>query len=66
MSCTVESTSLEPNFGNKFISGGQDIWICLVDFSTGEETDGLAMFSLDVLLTGLGLVIVDSGVGCSG
>ncbi|GJW92002.1 hypothetical protein Tco_0169555, partial [Tanacetum coccineum] len=38
MLCTVESASLEPTFSNKFIAEGEDIWICLFDFSTGEET----------------------------
>ncbi|KVH98009.1 WD40 repeat-containing protein [Cynara cardunculus var. scolymus] len=37
MPCTVESASLEPNFGNKFIAGGEDMWIRLFDFNTGEE-----------------------------
>ncbi|GJY29583.1 mediator of RNA polymerase II transcription subunit 32 [Tanacetum coccineum] len=38
MLCTVESASLEPTFSNKFIAEGDDILICLFDFSTGEET----------------------------
>ncbi|KAL7597434.1 hypothetical protein Lser_V15G30193 [Lactuca serriola] len=37
MSCTVESASLEPKFGNKFIVVGEDMWIHLFDFNTGEE-----------------------------
>ncbi|KAL7619107.1 hypothetical protein Lser_V15G01311 [Lactuca serriola] len=37
MPCTVESASLEPKFGNKFIAGGEDMWIRLFDFNTGEE-----------------------------
>ncbi|KAK9268811.1 hypothetical protein L1049_000575 [Liquidambar formosana] len=37
MTCTVESASLEPKYGNKFIAGGEDMWIHLFDFHTGEE-----------------------------
>ncbi|XP_042484616.1 serine-threonine kinase receptor-associated protein-like [Macadamia integrifolia] len=37
MPCTVESASLEPKLGNKFIAGGEDMWIRLFDFHTGEE-----------------------------
>ncbi|PWA97653.1 WD40 repeat-containing protein [Artemisia annua] len=37
MPCTVESASLEPKFGNKFIAGGEDMWIRLFYFNTGEE-----------------------------
>ncbi|KAF9618851.1 hypothetical protein IFM89_002719, partial [Coptis chinensis] len=37
MSCTVESASLEPKWGNKFIAGGEDMWIRLFDFHTGVE-----------------------------
>ncbi|KAF8393274.1 hypothetical protein HHK36_021515 [Tetracentron sinense] len=37
MPCIVESASLEPNLGNKFIAGGEDMWIRLFDFHTGEE-----------------------------
>lgn len=37
MPCAVESASLEPKFGNKFIAGGEDMWIRLFDFITGEE-----------------------------
>lgn len=37
MPCTVESASLEPMFGNKFIAGGEDMWVHVFDFHTGEE-----------------------------
>ncbi|KVH93018.1 WD40 repeat-containing protein [Cynara cardunculus var. scolymus] len=35
MPCNMESASLEPKFGNKFIAGGEDMWVRLFDFSTG-------------------------------
>lgn len=37
MPCTVESASLEPKFGYKFIAGGEDMWLRVFDFYTGEE-----------------------------
>ncbi|GFY99800.1 transducin/WD40 repeat-like superfamily protein [Actinidia rufa] len=37
MPCTVESASLEPKYGYKFIAGGEDMWIHVFDFHTGEE-----------------------------
>ncbi|XP_038712685.1 serine-threonine kinase receptor-associated protein-like isoform X2 [Tripterygium wilfordii] len=37
MPCTVESASLEPKYGDKFIAGGEDMWIHVFDFHTGEE-----------------------------
>ena len=37
MPSTVESASLEPILGNKFIAGGEDMWIHVFDFHTGEE-----------------------------
>ncbi|XP_068651676.1 uncharacterized protein [Aristolochia californica] len=37
MPCPVESASLEPKLGNKFVAGGEDMWIRLFDFHTGEE-----------------------------
>lgn len=37
MPCNMESASLEPKFGNKFIAGGEDMWIHVFDFNTGEE-----------------------------
>ncbi|KAJ6833475.1 serine-threonine kinase receptor-associated protein-like [Iris pallida] len=37
MSCTVESASLEPKYGNKFVAGGEDMWIHIFDFHTGAE-----------------------------
>ncbi|KAK4361953.1 hypothetical protein RND71_017194 [Anisodus tanguticus] len=35
--CKVESSSLEPKFGNRFIAGGEDMWVHVFDFHTGEE-----------------------------
>lgn len=37
MPCAVESASLEPKLGNKFVAGGEDMWIRLFDFHTGDE-----------------------------
>jgi hypothetical protein len=37
MPCNVESASLEPKFGNKFVAGGEDMWIHVFDFHTGEQ-----------------------------
>uniref|UniRef100_A0A0E0JX48 Serine-threonine kinase receptor-associated protein n=1 Tax=Oryza punctata TaxID=4537 RepID=A0A0E0JX48_ORYPU len=37
MPCNVESASLEPKYGNKFIAGGEDMWVHVFDFFTGEE-----------------------------
>ncbi|CAN1169962.1 Serine-threonine kinase receptor-associated protein [Linum perenne] len=37
MPCTVESASLEPKHGNKFIAAGEDMWVHVFDFHTGEE-----------------------------
>ncbi|KAK3031121.1 hypothetical protein RJ639_035119 [Escallonia herrerae] len=37
MPCTVESASLEPKYGVKFVAGGEDMWIRVFDFHTGEE-----------------------------
>ncbi|CAN1331416.1 Serine-threonine kinase receptor-associated protein [Linum perenne] len=37
MPSTVESASLEPRYGNKFIAGGEDMWVHVFDFHTGEE-----------------------------
>ncbi|CAN6456199.1 unnamed protein product [Victoria cruziana] len=37
MPCMVESASLEPKFGNKFVAGGEDMWLHLFDFHTGEQ-----------------------------
>ncbi|VFR00199.1 unnamed protein product [Cuscuta campestris] len=36
MPCNVESASLEPKSGNKFIAGGEDMWVRVFDFQTGE------------------------------
>ena len=49
MPCNVESASLEPKFGNKFIAGGEDMWVRLFDFSTGEE---IGMYTFSSLLSG--------------
>ncbi|KAL9269194.1 Serine-threonine kinase receptor-associated protein-like protein [Drosera capensis] len=37
MPCIVESASLEPKYGDKFIAGGEDMWVRVFDFHTGEE-----------------------------
>ncbi|KAK4410587.1 Serine-threonine kinase receptor-associated protein [Sesamum angolense] len=37
MPCIMESASLEPKFGNKFIAGGEDMWVHVFDFHTGAE-----------------------------
>ncbi|CAM0951161.1 unnamed protein product [Alopecurus aequalis] len=37
MSFTVESASLEPKSGSKFIAGGEDMWVHVFDYLTGEE-----------------------------
>ena len=37
MPCTVESASLEPKSGSKFITGGEDMWVHVYDFFTGKE-----------------------------
>ncbi|KAJ6840305.1 serine-threonine kinase receptor-associated protein-like [Iris pallida] len=34
---TVESASFEPVHGSKFVAGGEDMWVHLFDFHTGEE-----------------------------
>ncbi|KAJ8773544.1 hypothetical protein K2173_005790 [Erythroxylum novogranatense] len=37
LSFNVESASMEPKFGNKFVAGGEDMWIHIFDFHTREE-----------------------------
>ncbi|KAF3442542.1 hypothetical protein FNV43_RR16458 [Rhamnella rubrinervis] len=37
MPSTIESASLEPKYGKKFIVGGEDMWIHVFDFHTGDE-----------------------------
>ncbi|XP_054821409.1 uncharacterized protein LOC129320177 isoform X2 [Prosopis cineraria] len=37
MPCTVESASLEPKHGNKFVAGGEDMWVRVFDFHTGND-----------------------------
>ncbi|TXG69210.1 hypothetical protein EZV62_004145 [Acer yangbiense] len=37
MPCNVESASLEPKHGNKFVAGGEDMWVHVFDFHTGEQ-----------------------------
>ncbi|KAK9697771.1 hypothetical protein RND81_08G060400 [Saponaria officinalis] len=34
---TVESASLEPKSGNKFVAGWEDMWVRVFDFHTGDE-----------------------------
>ncbi|CAI9763100.1 unnamed protein product [Fraxinus pennsylvanica] len=33
----MESASLEPKYGNKFVAGGEDMWVRVFDFHTGAE-----------------------------
>lgn len=52
MPCTVESASLEPKYGFKFVAAGEDMWIRVFDFHTGEEigmSDGLIRIFLLLL-----------------
>lgn len=37
MPCNIESASLEPKSGEKFVAGGEDMWVRMFDFYTGEE-----------------------------
>lgn len=37
MPCIMESASLEPTYGNKFVAGGEDMWVHVFDFHTGAE-----------------------------
>ncbi|KAM0934956.1 putative transcription factor WD40-like family [Dioscorea sansibarensis] len=37
MPFNVESASLEPKFGNKFVAGGEDMWVHVFCFNSGEE-----------------------------
>lgn len=46
MPCMVESASLEPKFGNKFVAGGEDMWLHLFDFHTGEQIGLLDLINL--------------------
>lgn len=50
MPCTVESASLEPKYGNKFVAGGEDMWVRVFDFHTGEETGVISEFLLKLVL----------------
>jgi hypothetical protein len=36
--------SVEPKYGNKFVTGGEDTWVRLFDFFTGEELGKLLRF----------------------
>jgi len=49
MPCTVESVSLEPKFGNKFVAGGEDMWVHVFDFHTGNEIGELLTISSLIL-----------------
>lgn len=44
MPCAVESASLEPKYGNKFVTGGEDMWVRVFDFFTGEELGKLICY----------------------
>lgn len=37
MPCNIESASLEPKSGEKFVAGGEDMWVRVFDFYSGEE-----------------------------
>jgi serine-threonine kinase receptor-associated protein len=45
MPCTVESASLDPETGSKFVTGGEDLWVHVFDFFTGEEIGKFICFS---------------------
>ena len=44
MPCNVESASLEPKSGSKFVAGGEDLWVHVFDFFTGEEISKFIYF----------------------
>jgi serine-threonine kinase receptor-associated protein len=46
MSFTVESASLEPKSGSKFIAGGEDMWVHVFDFVTGEAISKSIYFNI--------------------
>jgi serine-threonine kinase receptor-associated protein len=48
MPCNVESASLEPKTGSRFIAGGEDMWVHLFDFFTGEEIGMYIILILDI------------------
>lgn len=50
MPCAMESASLEPKYGNKFIAGGEDMWIHVFDFHTGEEIGMCSLFFREAYL----------------
>ncbi|RZC52065.1 hypothetical protein C5167_020489 [Papaver somniferum] len=79
MSCTVESASLEPKHGNKFVAAGEDMWIQLFNFRTGEdivERDAFEMVKVlfysstegvgDGVVTYSSIYIASSGDGAEG
>ena len=43
MPCIIESASMEPKYGNKFIAGGEDMWVHMFDFHTGVEIGNLVL-----------------------
>lgn len=45
MPCNVESASLEPKTGSKFVAGGEDLWVHVFDFFTGEEISKFLSFT---------------------
>lgn len=56
MPCNVESASLEPKYGNRFIAGGEDMWVHVFDFVTGEEISKFSTHMLDIKLFIFGLM----------
>ncbi|KAA3468329.1 Serine-threonine kinase receptor-associated [Gossypium australe] len=50
MPCTVESASLEPIYGNKFIAGGEDMWVRVFDFQSGDEIGMFLYINLCIAL----------------
>lgn len=55
MPCIVESASLEPIYGNKFIAGGEGMWVRVFDFHTRDE---IGMLSYINLCIGLYFLII--------
>ena len=50
MPCKIESASLEPKSGEKFVAGGEDMWVRVFDFFTGEEIgESLSNISMIIL-----------------
>lgn len=50
MPCNVESASLEPKYGNKFVAGGEDMWVHVFDFHTGEQIGRFLEICCDIVI----------------